>query len=146
MKDSSLEPSSGAPTIIDRALSNQDFLQRHARPGCVGLSCGPTLADRVILAAERHLDEEGRPGRWSHAFFFQGLRADGHHLFRKLQLDLAPGLEVKHATPEDLSRTHVPHRTFLRLRPEPASRVAELGRKLHRLRARLRGRQRKDPA
>jgi hypothetical protein len=236
----SLPPAPNDLTVVDRTLSNQEFLLRYAQPGCVGLCAGSTLADRVILTAERHLDKEGRPGRWSHAFFFQGRRADGQHwviesdlqferkhirlgvqenrlakyfdegmyselavldfslapaqveslicegldlvasraryslrelvgtylalrdparrprenvlardasffcsafvlhLFRKIQLDLNPGLDVKHATPEDLSRTAVPHRTFLRLRPGPPHPVVELVRKVGRLRKRLR--------
>src|SRR6266850_1888970 len=43
-------------------LSNQEFLQLHARPGRVGLSSGVTLADKVICRAQRHLDEQERWG------------------------------------------------------------------------------------
>ncbi len=68
------------PTIIlVPNLSNREFLDRYARPGCVGLSGGVTLVDRAICRAERHLDEQGRWSEWSHAFVFQGRRADGHH-------------------------------------------------------------------
>lgn len=35
------------------------------------------------------------------------------HLFRKAGLDLAPGVHVKHTTPEDISRTLVPHVTYV---------------------------------
>jgi len=35
------------------------------------------------------------------------------HVFRKAGIDLAPGLDVKHTTPEDISRTPVPHVTYL---------------------------------
>ena len=221
------EEDSGAPpslqqTVVVENLSNREFLQRHAKPGCVGLSSGTTLADKLIVRAERHLDVDGRPGCWSHAFFFEGARADRHHwiiesdlqlerkhirlgvqenritkyfdeslyttlavldfgltddhvaalvceglelvasrarysvrelvgtylalhrpqlrrrenllardrsffcsafvhhLFRKAGIDLAPGLAIKHTTPEDLSRTPVPHLTYL-LRRQGAS-------------------------
>jgi hypothetical protein len=60
-------------------LSNREFLERYARAGCIGLSGGITLIDRAICRAERHLDREERWSAWSHAFLFQGLRADGHH-------------------------------------------------------------------
>jgi hypothetical protein len=60
-------------------LSNEDFLQRYAQPGRVGLSVGTTFVDKAICRAERHLDPREQWGRWSHAFLFQGLRADGHH-------------------------------------------------------------------
>jgi hypothetical protein len=70
-------------------LSNQEFLQRHAAAGRIGLSGGTTLIDKAICRAERHLDEQGRWGVWSHAFVFQGERLDGHHwvLESDLQLD-----------------------------------------------------------
>ena len=60
-------------------LTNEEFLQRHAKPGRIGLSGGLTFVDKAICRAERHLDEKERWGLWSHAFFFQGARADGHH-------------------------------------------------------------------
>jgi hypothetical protein len=66
-------------TILVEGLSNREFLELYARPGRVGLSCGTTLVDRLIARAERHLDDEGRWGCWTHAFIFQGQRGDGHH-------------------------------------------------------------------
>lgn len=35
------------------------------------------------------------------------------HVFRQVGVDLAPGLDVKHTTPEDISRSPVPHVTYL---------------------------------
>ena len=66
-------------TLIVRDVSNVEFLERHARAGCVGLSGGDTLVDKAICRAERHLDEQARWGEWSHAFLFEGRRLDGHH-------------------------------------------------------------------
>ena len=60
-------------------LSNREFLERYARPGCIGLSGGISLIDRAICRAQRHLDPQENWGMWSHAFLFQGRRADGHH-------------------------------------------------------------------
>ena len=60
-------------------LSNREFLERYAGPGRIGLSGGNTLVDQAICRAQRHLDDEENWGLWSHAFFFQGRRADGHH-------------------------------------------------------------------
>ncbi len=202
-------------TIVITNLSNREFLERRARAGCIGLSGGDTLVDKTICRAERHLDEADRWGAWSHAFLFEGRRADGHHwviesdlqfhrkhvqlgvqenrvskyddeklytalavldfgltseqvnrllceglelvadhtryslrelvgtllalrhptlrgrenllarkrslfcsafvqhLFRKVGLDLAPGVDAKHTTPEDIARTAVPHVTYL---------------------------------
>src|SRR6266446_594769 len=212
-------------------LSNRDFLERYARPGCIGLSGGISLIDRAICRAQRHLDAEENWGMWSHAFLFQGCRADGHHwviesdlqvhrkhiqlgvqenriskyfdeelytllavldfdlkesqvallvsealelvanraryslrellgtlialrrpelrgrnnllarersmycsafvhhLFRKAGLDLAPGLDLKNTTPEDLARTAVPHVTYLLQRPAALGELRRLKRR-----------------
>ncbi|MDB6065330.1 MAG: hypothetical protein JWR26_1538 [Pedosphaera sp.] len=66
-------------TVVVEGLSNQEFLERYAQPGRVGLSGGVTLIDKAIARAERHIDEAGLWGSWSHAFLFQGSRHDGHH-------------------------------------------------------------------
>src|SRR5213594_1051013 len=67
------------PRFLSTGLTNREFLERYARAGCIGLSGGVTLIDRAICRAERHLDAEEQWGAWSHAFLFQGRRADGHH-------------------------------------------------------------------
>lgn len=215
-------------------LSNEEFLQRYARPGRVGLSGGITLVDKVICRAQRHLDADERWGSWSHAFIFEGLRLDGHHwviesdlqfhrkhiqlgvqenrvtkyhdedlyatlavldfglsteqvsallreglelvatreryslrelvgtlialrhpqlrgkenlltrersmycsafvghLFRRMGVELAPGVAGKNTTPEDISRTPVPHTTYLLERP-----LIHTSRPLRRLREKL---------
>ncbi|MBI1178794.1 hypothetical protein GC207_15285 [bacterium] len=217
-------------------MSNQEFLEAHAQPGRIGLSGGTTLIDRAISRAESRIHFKTRRSLWSHAFVFEGRRADGHHwviesdlqlhrkhirlgvqenrvtgyfdeklytclavldfglkadqvttllreglelvasrtryslrelagawlglrhhglrsrenllarekslfcsafvvhLFRKFELDLAPGLNEKHATPEDISLTAIPHTTYILERP------AKNGTKLQRLRARVRSR------
>jgi hypothetical protein len=65
-------------TIIVTGLSNQQFLERHAKAGRVGLCNGATLVDKAICRAQRHLNSDEEWGAWSHAFLFQGQRADGH--------------------------------------------------------------------
>ncbi|PYM09680.1 MAG: hypothetical protein DME18_17575 [Verrucomicrobia bacterium] len=57
------------------------------------------------------------------------------HLFRKAGIDLAPGVNAKNTTPEDISRAPVPHVTYLLKRGSGRS-------KLDRLRVRLRRRAR----
>ena len=52
------------------------------------------------------------------------------HLFRKAGLDLAPGLDAKNTTPEDISRTPVPHTTYLLQRAVATSKTAALAEKL----------------
>jgi hypothetical protein len=220
-------------TIVVTGISNREFLERYAHPGRIGLSGGITLIDKAIARAERHLDEAGQWGSWSHSFLFQGKRHDGHHwviesdlqvnrkhirlgvqenriskfydeklystlavldfgladetvatllreglelvagrarysmreligtyialhdpkmrasgnplarqssmycsafvrhLFGKADIDLAPGVHGKNTTPEDISRTAVPHVTYLLQREVPRSRLAGLRNKLH---------------
>jgi len=66
-------------TVVVTGISNQEFLERHAQAGCIGLSGGMTLIDKAICRAERHLDEQGAEPSWSHAFLFEGRRVDGQH-------------------------------------------------------------------
>jgi hypothetical protein len=222
-------------------LSNQEFLERYAQPGRVGLSGGVTLIDKTICRAERHIAPDEQWGAWSHAFLFEGSRADGYqwviesdlqfhrkhiqlgvqenrvtkyhdgtlyttlavldfglndaqvatllrealemvathtryslrelvgtlialqhpilrsrtnllarersvfcsafvqHLFLKAGIALAPGVEGKNTTPEDISRTPVPHTTYLLERGLIRSKLASLQVRLRRrVRSRLR--------
>jgi hypothetical protein len=66
-------------TVLISGLSNEEFLGQYAREGRIGLSSGETLVDKAICRAQRHLDPQEHWGSWSHAFLFQGRRADGHH-------------------------------------------------------------------
>jgi hypothetical protein len=66
-------------TIIVTGLSNREFLERYTHPGRIGLCGGTTNIDKAICRAQRHLNDEKRWSDWSHVFFFQGLRPDGHH-------------------------------------------------------------------
>jgi hypothetical protein len=69
----------GEPVTV-RGVSNEEFLSTHARAGRVGLAGGVTLVDRVIRRAERHLEPDHVAwGRWTHAWIFEGERADGRH-------------------------------------------------------------------
>lgn len=208
-------------TVVLTELSNQQFLERFARAGRIGLCTGVTLVDKAICRAQRHLDSDKVWGTWSHVFLFQGQRIDGHQwviesdlqvhrkhiqlgvqenriskyfdeqlytglavldfglndgqvgsllcaamdlaanrarysvrelagtmlalhypglrsrrnvlaressmycsafvqfIFRKIGLDLAPGLDFKNTTPEDIARTTLPHATYWLQRPIP---------------------------
>jgi hypothetical protein len=75
-----MEADSCSNTIVRvNGMSNREFLERYARAGCIGLSGGVSLIDQAICRAERHLDKKQEWGAWSHAFLFQGKRADGQH-------------------------------------------------------------------
>ncbi len=54
------------------------------------------------------------------------------HLFRKAGLDLAPGVDLKNTTPEDIARTAVPHTTYLLQRQMAKSKLTELKTRLRR--------------
>jgi hypothetical protein len=66
-------------TTVLNDISNEEFLCRFAKPGVIGLATGDTLIDRAIQLAERHVHNKEHRGTWTHAFFFQGKRSDGHH-------------------------------------------------------------------
>ena len=63
---------------VSPKMSNRQFLEDFAKPGCIGLAGGTTLIDKAIRRAERHLDPEHRWSQWSHAFLFGERRSDGH--------------------------------------------------------------------
>ncbi|MBK7876547.1 MAG: hypothetical protein IPJ77_12500 [Planctomycetes bacterium] len=65
--------------IVEAGLSNAEFLERHARAGRIGLVGGASPIDRAIAIAQKPITRAGRPSAWSHAFLFQGRRADGQH-------------------------------------------------------------------
>lgn len=69
-------------------LTNQQFFERYAKPGRIGLVGGVTLIEQAIKMAERHLDEQKRWSLWSHAMVFEGTRADGHQWIIESDLDI----------------------------------------------------------
>ena len=54
------------------------------------------------------------------------------HLFRKVNFDLAPGVDLKNTTPEDIARTAIPHTTYLLQRQVAQSKLTELKSRLRR--------------
>jgi hypothetical protein len=62
------------------------------------------------------------------------------YVFRQAGLDLAPGVDMKNTTPEDLARTTVPHVTFWLHRVAPRTKLTVVKLRLHR-RFRARARQ-----
>jgi hypothetical protein len=55
------------------------------------------------------------------------------HLFRKAGLDLAPGVDLKNTTPEDIARTSAPHVTYLLDREAPPGKLERLKTELGRM-------------
>ena len=54
------------------------------------------------------------------------------HLFRQAGLDLAPGVDLKNTTPEDIARTAFPHVTYLLQREMARGKLTELKTRLRR--------------
>src|SRR5436190_2883776 len=77
-----------APEIVSD-LTNQEFIERFALPGRVGLAGGASPLSRVIRRAQRHVAVDGRASRWSHAFLFQDLRRDRHRWVIESDLEIA---------------------------------------------------------
>ncbi|MCG3146656.1 MAG: hypothetical protein PCFJNLEI_00090 [Verrucomicrobiae bacterium] len=75
-------------TVTVSKLSNRQFIEQYAKPGCVGLVGGTTLIEKMIRRAGRHLDENRRWSLWSHALIFEGKRVDGHQWVIESDLDI----------------------------------------------------------
>lgn len=73
---------------MKKQLTNEEFFERHAKPGCVGLVGGPQFLDQVIRRAQRLQTATGAASPWSHAFIFQGRRADGRHWIIESDIEL----------------------------------------------------------
>jgi hypothetical protein len=75
-------------TITVSGLTNREFFERYARPGRIGMVGGTELSNRLIGRAQRHLNSDRQWSAWSHAFLFQGQRADGHHWVIESDIDI----------------------------------------------------------
>ncbi|MEO8670960.1 MAG: hypothetical protein ABI411_06570 [Tahibacter sp.] len=71
----------------DSALSNLEFLDRHAQPGRIGLAGGTAFIDRSIRKMQRSLQPDIGASLWSHAFICSGRRIDGQHWLLESDLE-----------------------------------------------------------
>jgi len=76
------------PIIAVTDLSNQEFLNKYAAPGRVGLAGGNTLIERTIRRMQRNLSESREKSLWSHAFLCSGSRIDGHQWVLESDLEI----------------------------------------------------------
>jgi hypothetical protein len=53
-------------------------------------------------------------------------------LFRQAGLDLVPGVDLKHTTPEDIARTPISHAAYLLCREAPPSKLKQMNARLRR--------------
>ena len=75
-------------TIQVEGITNQEFFEKHARPGRIGLIGGTEPLNRLISRAQRRLTEDRAWSCWTHAFLFQGSRQDGHQWVIESDLDI----------------------------------------------------------
>src|SRR5882757_9032742 len=75
-------------TNLVEGITNEAFFATHARSGRIGLVGGTEPGNRVISRAQRHLSDDKAWSCWTHAFLFQGKRADGHHWVIESDLDV----------------------------------------------------------
>ena len=74
-----------------RGFDNAEFFKRYGAAGRIGLVGGVSALDRGIRRAQRLLDPARKPSRWSHAFVFQGERADGRPWVLESDFDTTGG-------------------------------------------------------
>lgn len=58
-------------------ISNKDFIETYAKPGCIGLVGADTPIDNSIKKMQKYITADGKSSLWSHAFIYSGLREDG---------------------------------------------------------------------
>jgi hypothetical protein len=81
-----------AEPIIVQNLTNEEFIEKYAHPGRIGIVGGTGVVDRLINRGQRHQMPDRAWSLWSHAFLFQGRRTDGQHWI--IESDLA--MQKKH--------------------------------------------------
>jgi hypothetical protein len=63
---------------IIKGLSNREFIEKYARPGCIGLVGANTAIDNSIKKMQKYITADGKGSLWSHAFLYSSKRHDGH--------------------------------------------------------------------
>lgn len=69
-------------------LGNQEFINKYAAPGLVGLVGGAAFIDRSIRKVQGAVFKKKEASQWSHAFIFSGKRADGHNWVLESDLEI----------------------------------------------------------
>ncbi len=60
-----------------KGLTNKQFVEKYAKPGCIGLVGADNVIDNSIKKAQKFITADGKFSLWSHAFMFSGIRQDG---------------------------------------------------------------------
>src|SRR5438067_1752226 len=67
----------GIDIINIKNISNKQFVEKYAKPGCIGLVGADNVIDNSIKKAQKFITADGKNSLWSHAFMFSGIRQDG---------------------------------------------------------------------
>ncbi|MGC4069349.1 MAG: hypothetical protein QM784_32810 [Polyangiaceae bacterium] len=81
---------SSIETIVVGNMTNLEFFERFAALGRIGLVGGPQPIDAAIRSAQKKQRLDGIRSLFSHAFFCEGLRADGWNWVLESDIDFAP--------------------------------------------------------
>jgi len=73
---------------VSEAVSNEEFIERHAAPGRIGLCGGNQFINKLIRKAQGPLTADGHRAAWSHAFVFSERRVDGDWWVFESDLDV----------------------------------------------------------
>lgn len=63
---------------VIEGLTNREFIETYAKPGCIGLVGADTPIDNSIKKMQKYITADGKGSLWSHAFIYSQLRQDGH--------------------------------------------------------------------
>ena len=63
--------------VNTKGLTNEQFVKKYAKSGCIGLVGADNIIDNSIKKAQKLITKDGKNSSWSHAFIFSGIRADG---------------------------------------------------------------------
>ena len=105
---------------LDLVSNHAEYSLRELFGTLIALRRPPLRSQNNVLARERSL--------YCSAFV--------QHLFKKVGLDLVPGIDIKNTTPEDIARSSVPHISWVLQRGLLTSSLQPLKARVRRLRAR----------
>lgn len=71
-------------------ISTEEFWQRYAKKGAVGLVGGTFWIHKAICEAQALITPDGKPSLWAHAFIFTGRRPDGFDWLAESDLVVEP--------------------------------------------------------
>lgn len=96
---------------IIKGLSNREFIEKYAKPGCIGLVGADTLIDNSIKKMQKYITADGKGSLWSHAFLYSSKRHDGHWWIIESDLEFHHK-QIKLGVQENRAEKYFDERTF----------------------------------